>query len=343
MFVRDSNAPPDVRYRAHMRQLWLGMPLLLTLCATVARGSERQEPRPVPQINRVLIVSVDGLRPDLLIRAEAPNLRALCRRGSFTFWAKTTAASITVPSMVSMLTGVVPEAHAIMWNGDLPLAAPVYPTSPTIFELAKRAGYSTAIVAGKSKLAVLVKPKTVDWQWIAESATTEDQQVIESATRILASHRPELMFVHFPSVDNVGHAKGWGTDEQLVAVEEVDRCIGSLIELLAREGLDRETLLIITADHGGAGRTHGAEDARSRTIPWIVVGPGVRANLDLTRLGRGHDVEIFDTFATTCAVLGIPVKHSIDGVFVREAFEHQELLLSTYRPSMQPTTKPAEE
>ncbi|GIW74943.1 MAG: hypothetical protein KatS3mg104_0006 [Phycisphaerae bacterium] len=54
---------------------------------------------------RVLIISIDGLRPDLALRAEMPNLRSLLRNGSYSFWAYTTPAAITLPSHTSMLTG----------------------------------------------------------------------------------------------------------------------------------------------------------------------------------------------------------------------------------------------
>src|SRR5687767_3158899 len=37
-------------------------------------------PKPVPTIERALVVSIDGLRPDLILRADAPHLRALLRR-----------------------------------------------------------------------------------------------------------------------------------------------------------------------------------------------------------------------------------------------------------------------
>ena len=316
--------------------------MLLLLLGAVARSAPPTT-RPVPAIQRVLIISIDGLRSDVLLRAEALTIHDLYRSGSFSFWAKTTAASITLPSHVSMFTGVTPEAHAILWNGDLPLAKPVYPTAPTIFELAHRAGYSTAMVAGKSKLSVLDKPGTLDWKWYPDQPKCEDAEVTAAATSILREHQPQLMFVHLPGVDNVGHAKGWGSDEQLEAVKQADACVGQLLATIREQKLDSETLVILTSDHGGAGRTHGPEDARSRTIPWILSGPGVRKNFDLTRLGHEHDVETYDTFATACAVLGIPVTRRIDGKFVHQAFDTENLMLSTYQPSMQPTTKPESE
>src|SRR3954463_11455091 len=107
---------------------------------------------------RMVIISIDGCRPDLLLRANTPTVHGLIARSTFTFWARTTPHSITLPSHTSMLTGVVPRKHKIEWNEDLELVHPVYPSYPTLFEVAKRAGYTTGMVASKSKFRVLNKP-----------------------------------------------------------------------------------------------------------------------------------------------------------------------------------------
>src|SRR5688572_31117328 len=70
---------------------------------------------------RVLVISVDGLRPDLLLRSDTPNMHRLFRSGCYTFWARTVPQGITLPSHTSMLTGVTPRRHGIEWNRDLPL------------------------------------------------------------------------------------------------------------------------------------------------------------------------------------------------------------------------------
>src|SRR4051794_34513672 len=117
-------------------------------------------------------------------------MRDMMDTGSFTLWAKTTPASITLPSHVSMLTGVTPEVHAILWNADLPLAEPVFPASPTLFELARRAGYTTALVAGKSKFSVFDKPATkkhpaaLSFKYITASKKCDDAEVISHAIDI---------------------------------------------------------------------------------------------------------------------------------------------------------------
>ena len=82
------------------------------------------------------------------------------------------------------------------------------------------------------------------------------------------------MFVHFPSTDNVGHAIGWGTPQQLAAVETADKQLARVLAALDEAGVLGSTLIILTADHGGAGKEHGPDDPRARHIPWIAVGRG---------------------------------------------------------------------
>jgi predicted AlkP superfamily pyrophosphatase or phosphodiesterase len=306
-----------------MKQAFVCILVVLTLCF----GAAAQTTRPIPQIHKVLIISVDGLRPDLALRADTPNIHALVNVGSFSFWATTTAESVTLPSHTSMLTGVPPVKHGIQWNSDLPLIHPVYPVFPTLFELAKQAGYTTAMVAGKSKFINLAKPGTLDWQFIPDSPKIEDPEVAARAVQVILDHQPDVLFVHFPSVDNAGHAYGWSSPRQMAAIEGADFCIGQVLWALDQRHLRDSTFILVTSDHGGAGLSHGPDDPRSRHIPWIAVGPGIRRGLDLTIYG---DLVIHteDTFSTAAYLLGIPIIHKVDGRPVLQIIDqsNQELL-----------------
>ena len=275
--------------------------------------------RPIPEVDHVLIVSIDGLRPDLLLRSETPTLHKLFAGGAYTFWAKTTAVSITLPSHTSMLTGVNPRVHGIEWNRDLPLAKPTYPAQPTLFFHAKRNGYTTAMIAGKSKFDILAAPSTIDYLSIPEVVTLKDAEVARQAAQIISSHQPELTFVHFPGTDSAGHRYGWGSSQQVEAIGKADAALATVLDAYRKAGLIGRTIVIVSADHGGAGKTHGPDDPRSRSIPWIVNGPGVAAGLDLTTLG---DLEIRteDTFATALWLLGIGLERRVEGRPVTQAF-----------------------
>ncbi len=278
--------------------------------------------RPIPAVEHVMIVSVDGLRPDRALLANMPTLRAMVREGAYTFWARTTAVSITLPSHTSMLTGVTPRKHGIEWNSDLPLSQPVYPRRPTIFEMAGNAGYSTALIAGKSKMATLAKPGTVTWTSIPKEANSKDSNaaVTAEAVGIIESYKPAVIFVHYAEVDSTGHAHGWGSKEQFAKIEETDGELAKLFAALERAGIRDSTVVILSADHGGAGLSHGPDDARSRHIPWIATGPGVLKGVDLTQ-NAALDVNTEDTCVTACWLLGLPLLPYFDGKPVLAAFE----------------------
>jgi type I phosphodiesterase/nucleotide pyrophosphatase len=278
-----------------------------------ARAAPR---RPIPALTRVLIVSVDGLRGDLALRANAPTLRALLARGSFTMWARTTDVAVTLPSHVSMLTGVSPEKHRVDWNNDQPGR---YPAWPTLFEIARQAGYTTAMAAGKSKFHALEKAGSLNWSYVPRGSVVTDVAVADTAAAWIALHQPQVFFVHLPGVDTAGHKYGWGSPEQLDAIAVADASMGRILEVLRNQNTLDSTLVIVSSDHGGAGKSHGAGDPRSLFIPWIAAGSGVCANLDLTT-DANLMVKTEDTFATAAYVLGLTPPRTVDGKPVMEIF-----------------------
>jgi predicted AlkP superfamily pyrophosphatase or phosphodiesterase len=257
--------------------------------------------RPIEAIDRVLIISVDGLRPDLALRADMPHLRKLCKNGSYTFWAETTPEAYTLPCHVSMLTGVSAEKHGVTWNEYIEES---YPNVATLFEIARRAGLKTAMAAGKMKFIVFTKPGALDDYYYPLEEPVSDHEVAVHAQKLMRKLRPHVMFVHLPGVDTAGHEFGWGSCEQITSIEQADAAIGEVLDCLAALKLTDLTLTILTADHGGAAKDHAMNDPRSRFIPWIASGPGLRKDFDLTLFDSLH-VRTEDTFATACAFLGI--------------------------------------
>src|SRR2546426_5247831 len=126
--------------------------LILVLLAGCGGGSPSTptalpSPSPTPLPRQVVIVSVDGLRPDALIKSGAPNIQALAARGAYTWEARTIMPSNTLPSHVSMLTAYPPEVHRILWDEYLPFRGRL--TVPTLFSAARAAGMRTVMVVGK--------------------------------------------------------------------------------------------------------------------------------------------------------------------------------------------------
>jgi arylsulfatase A-like enzyme len=313
------------------RASWLATLVFATLAAVAGAQGPAESPvtaRP----KRALVISVDGLRPDLALRGDCPNIRDLMARGSFTMWAQTTPSGKTLPSHTSMLTGRTVPDHRIHWNSEKKPAGVdyTYAQVPTLFALAKQAGYSTALVAGKGKFIAVAQPGSLDHVFLAPG-TTGDQETTEEAIRLMREHKPQVMFFHLPDTDSTGHGRGWGSPQQMRAIANADRCVGRLLTAMENLRVLDDTLVILTADHGGWLKDHNGSDPRGRTIPWIASGPGVLAGQDLT-LVEGLNVQTEDTFATICAYLGIPLPEGCAGQPVAAIFASRAAPSASARP-----------
>jgi|GEM_PF-277375 len=270
---------------------------------TVQSGSE---------IEHVVLISIDGLRPDALDMADTPILDDLRTKGSYFPSAQTVKQSWTLPSHASMLTGMLPEKHGLLWS--LPYIGWPGLEGPTLFNVAHDAGFSTGMVLGKQKLNYLVLGDSVDKLFGA--ADVHDPEVKDQAVKFIQEGLPDVLFIHFPDVDRVGHEYGWMSTNQLYAVTFVDGMIGEVVAALESGGYLNSTLLIITADHGGHDHSHGDDTPVDRTIPWLAVGPNVPANVIQYR-----SINTYDTAATVLYALNLPIPDKWDGQPVMEIFQ----------------------
>jgi predicted AlkP superfamily pyrophosphatase or phosphodiesterase len=265
-------------------------------------------PTPAPLARRVLILSIDGLRPEAISLAPMPNLQELMQNGAYTLSAQTVYPSVTLISHASMLVGVCPSKHGVDWNDYLPERG--FAIGTDLFDLAQAAGLQTVMYVGKEKLRQVTEPQSTD---IFVYVNDRDTVV---AGRLIADFPEDfgLLFVHFPLVDGMGHSYGWLSSQQLSVAFRADEALGQILTELDARGLREETLVIVTADHGGHDTTHGSSLPEDMTVPWIASGPGIQPKPLTTR------VQIMDTAATAAFALGLDIPLEWDGVPVYEAF-----------------------
>lgn len=253
---------------------------------------------------RVVIISEDGLRPDAIDAQHAPNHLALMAEGMVARHAHTVQPSETLPSHASMLSGFSVAAHRLSFDGFDRKRGQI--ELPTIFAIARGAGLSTAMFVGKQKLWHIAPTGSVDHY---EKPGFLCHTVVQRAAAYFETERPDLTFVHFADPDNAGHEKRWMSPAYLAAVRASDACLRTMLDAIARSGLADSTLVIVTADHGGSGRSHsGRGKDLDRRIPWIVRGPAVPAGTQL-------DAEVWtpDTAVTALAALALPIAPGMVG------------------------------
>mgnify|MGYP000975492748 FL=1 len=213
-----------------------------------------------------------------------------------------------------MLSGFDVKAHGLTWNNWRPSRG--YIRVPTIFTQAEEAGLKSAMFVGKHKLRHIAAPGTVE---VFERPGYYCKKVAQDAADYMVREKPPLTFIHFSNPDEAGHSAGWDSDKYYRAVEEDDRCLGTILQALQESNLLDDTLIIISADHGGHAHTHSGALPIDREIPWIAKGPGVRAGHRIR-----ESVSTLDTAATALDALGLPLPPDSEGRPVHEIYETQE-------------------
>jgi predicted AlkP superfamily pyrophosphatase or phosphodiesterase len=194
------------------------------------------------------------------------------------------------------------------WNDYIPLNG--YANGTDLFDLSHAAGLQTVMHVGKEKLQQITEPASLDiFTYVNDRDLVVTQRLLDDFPQDFG-----VMFVHFPLVDGMGHVYGWLSPEQLSVAFRADEALGKLLAELDVRGIRDETLIIITADHGGHDTTHGSSLPEDMTIPWIASGAGIQPKALTTQ------VHTMDTAATTAFALDLPIPPEWDGVPVYEAF-----------------------
>ena len=263
-------------------------------------------------VRHVVIISEDGMRPELITQQQRMQWhQLLAKNGAYSWRARTIRTASTLPSHASMLSGVDVNLHGLTWNNWRPQKG--YIQVPTIFKAAEDQGLKTAAFVGKFKLRHILPPGTVD---VFQRPGYYCKKVSEEAARYIEREKPALTFVHFSDPDEKGHSAGWMSEDQKRAARDADACLGTIYQAIERAGILSDTLVIVSADHGGHNHNHSGALLSDRNIPWIAMGPGVR---------RGYSIQgpisTMDTAATALAVLGLRPQTRLTGKPIREIFQ----------------------
>lgn len=255
----------------------------------------------------VIFVMIDGLRPDAIAAANTPTLRAIMARGASTLQAQSVMPSVTLPCHTSIFHSVPPERHGITSNVWTPMARPI----EGLMEVAKYGDKRCAFFINWEELRDVSRPGS-----LAHSFMVSTSYDLENGDRIVAHHAiqhvgsHDFSFVYLGTVDSAGHFYGWMSNEYLRQVERVDAELAKIVA-----ALPSESVLMVQADHGGHDRFHGTDAPEDMTIPWMMMGTGIKQGYEITRR-----VTLLDTAPTIARLLGLRSPRDWEGESVDEAF-----------------------
>ena len=256
----------------------------------------------------VLLVMIDGLRPDAITAQRCPAVTALMARGAYTLRAQSVMPSMTLPCHMSIFHSVPPARHGVTTNTWSPMARPL----PGLVETAHAAGRTCSFYYNWEPLRNLSQPGHLLHSYFRDNDETPggDHVIAGEAMRSLPLDRPDFAFIYLSTTDITGHAFGWMSERYLAQVARVDGALGGLLA-----GLPDETGVLVQADHGGHDRSHGTNSPEDMTIPWLLAGLGIKTGYALP-----GPVSLLDTAPTLARLLDVPPDPQWEGRVQAEAF-----------------------
>ena len=247
--------------------------------------------------SKVILILVDGMRPDGILGCNHPYLSSLRSSSSYSFSASTVMPSVTLPCHTSLFFSVDPSRHGITTNTWMPPVRPI----EGICEIVSKFGKKAAMIYNWEELRDLSRPGSLAFSHYERlpnehaTALIREQEMSTLALDYILEESPDFLFLYLGYTDSAGHNFGWMTPHYFEAVANASSCIESIISKLP-QGYEA----IITADHGGHDRSHGADIPEDMTIPIIGHGPSFDAG---QIFGKAN---IKDIAPTVTHLLGLP-------------------------------------
>ena len=251
--------------------------------------------------NKVILISIDGMRPDGVKKCANPYVDELTKKSTYTFDARTVFPSVTFPCHMSMFHSVPPERHGITTNIYMP---PVHPIDG-IFEVVKNAGGMCSMYYGWEQIREVSRPGSLKAAEYINAMAFEftDTALTDSALSFIKKAHPDFVFLYMVETDEKGgHGNGWMSEEYLknvsTAIENVKRVI---------EEVGDEYTIIVTADHGGHDRGHGTQMPEDMIIPMFFFGKEFEKGKEV------HNISILDIAPTIIDVMQLKAPSEWEG------------------------------
>ena len=251
-------------------------------CLTAA-GHAGTEPHKI-----IILITLDGF-PAYAInddRLPTPTLRSLASQGVIADGMSTVNPTVTWPNHTTLVTGVGPARHFVLFNGkvmhhgpDKPVTVNEFPRATdvvkakTLYDLAAEKGLVTAQVAWPATAGAT----NVRWSFDATpdpdgeiardliahgicardqlqhfggTDTWRDEIYTDAAIDILEYHTPDLLLLHLSASDMVQHEYGPRGLAAATAYAFEDDRLKQIVEAVRKLNLLDRTIFVICSDHG---------------------------------------------------------------------------------------------
>ena len=250
---------------------------------------------------KVILISIDGMRPDGLAQCGNDYVKILESKCAYTYKGCSVNPSVTFPCHFSMTHSVSPQRHGILSNTYVPQVRPI----KGLFEVISENKGVSAFFYGWEPLRDIANPSTLRFATYINAYAKEssDSVLTDECIKIVKTEKPDFAFLYMVETDEKGgHDVGWMSNEYLrrisIAIDNVKRII---------EQFGDEYNVIIMADHGGHDRSHGTLMPEDMTVPFFFYGKDFQVGEII------DEVSLLDIAPTIVKLLGIEPESEWEG------------------------------
>ena len=271
----------------------------------------------------VILIGMDGWGAYSVPKADIPAIKSLMANGCYTLHSRSVLPSSSAINWASMFMGVGTELHGYTTWGS---KTPEIPSrevhergiAPTIFSVLReqRPKAEIGCLYEWPGIKYLVDTLAMSYQYQTPGYAKAPTALCEAAEKYIIEKKPELLAICFEEPDHTGHTKGHDTPAYYQMLKELDGYVERILQAIKKAGIWDDTIIIMTADHGGIKTGHGGKTLREMEIPFIISGKNVRKGMEIK-----ESMMQYDTAAMIAYILGLKQPQSWIGRPVKTVFK----------------------
>lgn len=271
-------------------------------------------------VKHVILIGMDGFGAYCFPHVDNPNMKQMMQDGAWTLKARSVLPSSSAVNWASMVMGAGPEIHGYTeWDSRKPelpsRELDQYGMFPSIYTLLREQ-------KPKAEIGVIYSWDGIGYLFpkaaVNKDLGTHDNDSLVTAASVayIKEKKPDFLFIHFDEPDGTGHNIGHNIQPYFDQVAKNDVLLGKILQAVKDAGMWDNTIILLTADHGGIKKGHGGKTMEEMQIPWIIRGPGVAKNKEIS-----SSVMTYDTAATLAWIFGLKTPQVWIGRPVKDAFK----------------------
>lgn len=239
-----------------------------------------------------------------------PNVSNYIKEGVYTDKKLAVSPTSSGPNWATMFMGTTPDVHGYMnWDSKVSIVPysfavtnNIFPTISQVLRVDKPAA-EIGLFCQWEGIKYLVDTLSINHiRHIALSDLSNHKVFTDSVSSYLKSYKPTLCTIVFDDPDHTGHNEGFFSNEYFSVIEELDNCIGKIIQSVKEAGYYDNTVFIITSDHGGNNYSHRGDTPEEKLTCFVMWGKGIK------QIGYVDDtLEQQDIAVIMASILGIHI------------------------------------